>query len=400
MPGTDVQRFGYVAIDASGARLEGVDYAADERSLDRKLAAAGSVLLRARPLSSQRGRVRGRVLIDVFYHLSIAVSGGVPILQALRDLQEEGRHPLARELSAVESAVRSGATLSDAFAAHPRHFSPLAVSLVRAGERTGKLATVLEDLVRHLEWREDLRRKVRQATTYPAIVSVALIGLCAILVLFVLPRFAAIFEDVGVELPVTMRAMLATRDFLALHWLASAVSLAGVLIALAYALRTAPGRELLDRAALRVPVVRSVLPILDAARLAHNLALLYAAGLALLDSLALVRAIVQNRVLKRLVGEAETRLRGGGGLSESLAASGLLPTLVIRMLQVGESTGRLDAALERVSDYYDRELPMVIDRTLALFNVGVMVTLAGFLVAVTLSFFMPLYQMMGNLSHG
>jgi len=392
-----MRRFAYEAIDADGAHRSGTEIAPNKRALDQKLSKQGLVLVHARTEHS-RAKATPRTMIDLFYHLSVILAAGVPILQGLRDLQESGEHPLAAELGDIELRVEGGKSLSDALATHPKHFSPLMVSVVQAGEQTGKLDDVLRDLVSYLEWRENFRRQVRSATTYPTILFVATLGLCAVLGLFVLPRFTGVFGELGVELPAAMQAILTVRGFIVGGWL-WVVSI-GVLAggSLWGWLRTERGRAARDRALLRIPLIGRLILSLELSRFCHNLSVLYAAGIPLLQSLSMTAGIVQNRSVRRAIQAGSDRVQGGAGLLEALQPERVFPSMVLRMLNVGESTGQLGQSLDHVSQYYDRELPDTIDRTIAYFNTGVLVLMGGVVVMIALAFFVPMYEMLGNVS--
>jgi len=394
-----VQRFSFSAIDAAGARSTGVLVASDDREVDRRLSSRGLVLLRARPMRGSR-RVPARVISDFFHHLGVLVGAGVPIARGLHDLHEDSDNPLAVEIADIARRVDTGSTLSDALAQHPRYFAPLMLSVVRAGEQTGKLDVVLRDLVSYLEWREELGRQVRSAMVYPTIVGVGLIGLCTLLVLFVLPRFVGIFLELRVEIPIALRLMLWTQAtvFAYWPWLFVLGTVAGS--ALVVWQRSEHGRRARDRAALALPLARTLVVGLDMSRFCHNLGLLYAAGLPILDALATTAEIVQNRLIREAIQAAREKVMRGSGLVEALRAPGVVPAMVLRMLGVGETTGNIDAALERAARFYEREVPAVIDRSIAWFNTGVIVALGAVLLTIILSFFVPLYEAMGNLNAG
>ena len=392
-----MRRFAFDAIDPSGARQYGTELATNEGDLDRQLSQRGLVLLTSRKVRA-RGRVTPRTVIDVFYHLSVILGAGIPVLRGLQDLQEMGEHPLAAELSDIERRVETGTSLSDALSAHPQHFPPLAVSVVRAGEQTGRLAGILSDLVSYLEWRAELRRQIRSAATYPIIVLTATLALCCVLGFFVLPRFSEIFGELGVELPGPMLVVLAMRQLLITHWL----WFLGLCVALGIPFflwqRTESARALRHRLFLRVPVFGPLILNLDLARFCHNLALFYSAGLPILDGLKMTEEIVQNRAVRRSIRHATDRLQAGSGLRDALLPEKAFPPLVLRMLHVGESTGHLDEALDHVAKFYNREVPVAIGRVIASFNVGIMVFMGATVTTVILSFFVPLYKMLGNLN--
>jgi type IV pilus assembly protein PilC len=394
-----VPRFAFAARDADGNAVRGFETAMDLPDLDRQLTRAGLLLVEARPARRRRQR-RGtdRGLIDFCYHLSVVVEAGIPITQGLRDLRDQGVGSLSDAVSDVLRKLEAGCSLSDALAERPREFPQLVRALVRAGERTGRLDQILADLVRHLEWREELRRQIKSATTYPSIVIAGVLGLCALIATYVLPNFIEIFVDLGVSLPPTTRALIASQQFVSVHGVE--LLLAGALIlgaAFAWA-RTRGGRRFFHATALRIPVVGRLVRMTEASRFSHNLGLLYSSGLPLVTCLELVEEIVQNTLIRELVCDVRGRLGRGEGLGDSLRRSELLPLVVLRMVSIGEASGRLDEALERAASFFDREVPALIARVLALFNTGTLLFLGAALVTIALSLFVPLYTMLGNLN--
>jgi type IV pilus assembly protein PilC len=395
-----VPRFAYEARDEGGRSVRGVGRAASELALDRQLGERHLTLIRAREErpSARHPRVSLRVLIDFCQHLATVVEAGIPLLEGLRDFQEERGSAIAWALENVADKVESGSQLSAAMADHPRVFPDLVRAVVAAGEESGNLDRVLRDLVAYLEWRDDLRRRVVTAVTYPALCVVALVGLCVLMVVVVLPAFIDIFIALDVELPLATRALIAAQG-LAVSYGAPCLLVALVAGVLLWLWGRSEGAKLLWHGwLLRLPVVGNVLSMVELSRLSHNLGLLYSSGIPILRSLELLEPIVQNRVLRQAVSETRERVRRGDQLASAFARHALLPPMVLRMISLGESSGRLDASLEHVASYYDREIPAVIDKALTFFNAGVLVGLASVLVTVALGIFVPLYRMMGNIN--
>jgi type IV pilus assembly protein PilC len=395
-------RYAFEARDMSGRRVHGIEHATDEIALDRVLSARDLVMVDAR---AGRGALRAkkastRTLIDFCYHMATVYEAGIPLLEGLRDLQESGESPIAEELADVARKVESVSQLSQAMADYPRIFPELVRSLIMAGEETGRLDTILRDLVRYLEWREELRRKVIGALSYPAIVLVGLVGLCVLLTTVVLPTFLDLFVELGVDLPLATRALLAIHHFLAawgLHLLAGIVA---TTLTAAAVVRTERGRFRFHQLQLKAPLFGPLLTMVEMSRLAHNLGILYTAGIPIVRCMELVKEIVGNRAVRAVVEDARLLVTRGRGLAESLAQGGLMPRMVIRMVALGETSGNLSGSLEHVSRYYDREVPPRIDAILTVFNTLVVVVLGAVLCVVAFAIFVPLYQMMGNINAG
>ena len=392
--------YSFVASDPDGQRVRGVETCFDAHELDQVLERRGLLLVRAREgrARSVRRARRGRILIDFCYHVATALEAGVPITTALHDLQDDGRNPIAEILDDITRKVESGSRLSEAMAPYPQIFPPLVTSLVAAGEETGELPRILRDLVRYLEWTEELRRKISSSLTYPIIVLTGLVGLCVLLTTVVLPNFLQIFVELDVALPLTTRILIAVQGFVSAWWPLLLVGVLAAAASFALVLRNEKGRYRLHALLLRIPVLGTVITMIEMSRLAHNLGLLHASGIPIVRALEMVSRIVQNLVVRDVVSESADSVRHGQTLATAIGARDLMPPMVMRMIALGESSGRLDESLDHVSAYYDREVPGLIDRSLALFNTAVIVTLGVVLASVALGIFVPMYEMMGNLN--
>ncbi len=394
-------RFAYEATDASGRLVRGVQLADSEAELDRVLTGMQLCLIDFRVASARRRRgVPAQLMVDLCYHLGSAVEGGIPLIDALQDFCADETSPLAEVIGDVARKVRNGAQLSDALGEYPQIFPELMRSLLRAGEQTGKLDLVLRDLARYLEWRDQLRQQIRSALAYPCVVVSGILALCVLLVTYVLPSFLAIFRELGVELPPFARGMLAVSEILRAHALAFVLGGTAAGAGVWRALNTPRGREAWHAALLRLPLVGRLVTMLEMARFSHNLGVLYAAGIPIVDALRMIREIVQNVRIRRVLDGALESLRGGGSLADALKREQLIPRLVVRMLAIGEASGRLDQSLERASAFYDRELPRTIARTLAVFNTLSVVLLGVAVAGMALSIFVPLYSMLGEINAG
>jgi type II secretory pathway component PulF len=392
--------FSFDARDLDGRRVRGVESAASVAELDRALEQRKLVLVRAHVGGGRLGmRIpnSSRVLIDLCYHLATSIEAGVPLIMTLTDLQEDGKSPIAGILDDITRKVEAGQTLSQAIAAYPTLFPPLAVSLVSAGEQTGELPRILRDLVAYLQWTEDLRRKLKGALIYPCIVLVGMIGLVVLITTFVLPNFLDLFVELHVELPLVTRGMIWLHHFLTTWWFGLLVGAGALGLAFTLLLRNAAARFQLHRLLLELPLFGKLLTMIEMSRFAHNLSLLYGSGIPIVRGLEMVTEIVQNLVVREAVGKSVESVRTGATLTAALGESGLMPTLVMRMISLGERVGTLERSLDHVASYYDREVPGIVDRALAIFNAVLIASLGMMLTAIALGIFVPLYQMMGNL---
>jgi type IV pilus assembly protein PilC len=399
-----VARFEYNAVDDYGKKARGTMSSADQNGLRDALAAMGLHLVSARQVAESgasavlRKKVRRADLIEFTYHMKTLLGAGVPLVSALSDVAEQATHPAFRDvLRDVRRNVQSGATLSGAFALHADVFPEIFVAIVRSGEVTGNMDGVLEDLNRFLTWQEELGKTIRQATYYPATVVGMVAGLIVLLFTFVFPRFLSIFKGAAVELPLPTRMVIAVSEFFRDKGPYLLAAAAGGLVALKLYLRTEAGRLRVDGWKLRIPLIGNVIRSIEMSQFAHFTASLFRAGVEMTQSLAVVERVIGNRVIADVVRKAREELIAGGGLSVALRKSGEFPPMVIRMVSAGESSGNLDATLENVSAFYDREVPAIVKKTFAVLEPAMTILLAVVVLGAALSFFLALYKMVGSL---
>jgi type II secretory pathway component PulF len=401
-----VAQFQYRAVDPQGKVVEGTIEAAEvpfvvARLHDRGLipldigaAAAGAgarasrIALPALPAFGRK-RVKGRDLLILTQELSALVGSGLPLDRSLATLAELADNPeLKRIVTEVLHAVQGGKSLAEALGQH-KAFPPLYVNMVRAGEAGGFLEQVLQRLAEYLERGQALRDEVRAATMYPILLTFALGSSVGFLLVYVLPKFSALFADMGKALPIQAQIVIGLSDLIRSRW---GLLLLGVLIIGALVFRwwknTPRGRFAWDQYKLRIPFVGNVLRKMEVASLARTLGTLLKSGVPMLQALGTVKEIAGNQVIARSLGEVETGAREGAGVAEPLARSGVFPTLAIQMISVGEETGRLDELLIRVADHFDRDVRVSINNFTRLLEPALILIMGlgiGFIVISMLS---------------
>jgi len=276
-------------------------------------------------------------------------------------------------------------------------FPEVFVAIVRSGEATGNMDMVLEDLNRFLTWQEEIGKTIRQATYYPATVVCMVGGLIVLLFTFVFPRFLSIFRGAAVDLPLPTRVVIAISEFFRGYGAYAALALAVAFAALKLYRRTEAGRLRVDGWKLRIPLVGEVIRSIEMSRFAHFTASLFRAGVEMTQTLVVVEKVIGNRVIANVVRQAREELIAGGGLSVALRKSGEFPPMVIRMVSAGESSGNLDATLDNVSAFYDREVPAAVKKAFAILEPAMTVLLAFVVLGTALSFFLALYKMVGSM---
>lgn len=387
-------QFQYRATDFQGKIVEGSMEAGEERAVVLRLQERGLIPLligagsvpatAARTVSlSSFGRkgVRTKDLLVFTQELSTLLAAGMPLdrsLTTLADLTQGAE--LKRVTGEVLTSVRGGASLAQGMGQHPKIFPPLYVSMVKAGEIGGVLDEVLRRLVDYLASAQELRDEVRSAMTYPILLTAVGAVSITILLVFVLPKFATMFADLGQALPLSTRIMLGISDVFSSVWiLPTLLLLGGGSYGLFRYLNSGPRRYGLDAFKLRMPVFGYLLRRMEVARFGRTLGTLLRSGVPVLQALDIVREVVTNQVIGRAVSEVQVGVREGAGMSGPLGRSGVFPPLALQMIAVGEDTGKLDEMLLTTADYFDREVRNEVKRLTSLLE-PVMILVMGLVV--------------------
>lgn len=398
-------RYAYEAVDDYGKKVQGALMAADENALRSALAGMSLYLVKARERAGEgagfsfRKKVKRADLIQFTFHFKTLIGAGVPLVAALGDLAEQTENPDFRDvLQDIRRNLQSGATLSDSFALHPTVFPEIFSNILRAGETTGNLDTVLDDLSKFLTWQEELSGTIKQATYYPTTLLSAVGVLIFVLFSFVFPRFLMIFKGANIELPAPTRVVIAVSVFFRDYGVLLVLGIAALVVAYRFYRKTEKGRLATDGWKLKMPLMGQVIRAIEISQFCHYLASLFRAGVEMTHALFIVEKLLSNRVIARVVREARDDLMAGGSLSASLRKSGEFPPMVLRMVSAGESTGNLDGCLENVSEFYDREVPKLLKKTFAVMEPLIILVLAVIVLGAALAFFLALYKMVGSMA--
>lgn len=386
----------YAAIAADGAERQGKLHADTSEAARAALAKRQLFVTRleAAPAAlTAGGRLPVRQL-TLFTRQLATLASVTPLEEALRTIVRQTESPRARAvIGRVHGGVLEGRRLSDAMAAEPGSFPPLYRAMVAAGEAAGTLPEILERLAALLERQAQVRSKVIQAVAYPAALAVVATLVVVALMIFVVPRVVAQFEDIGQTLPLLTRIVIGISALLSGWWWLLALVAAGIGALFARALADEEFRLRLDRRLLALPFVGRVLRDLNAARLSRTLATMVASRLPVVEGLALTVPTIGNRVLRRAAGDMVVDIREGGSLSAALRRAGVFPPLLVTMAAGGESAGRLDLMLERAADYLEREFDGVVATALSLLEPAVIIVMGGIVAAIVLSILLPILQL-------
>ncbi|MEW6456913.1 MAG: type II secretion system F family protein [Acidobacteriota bacterium] len=394
----------YKAKDYNGKVIRGVLLSDNEDSLSEALEKMSLFLIKAIEIkkkekaSGKRTKIRRRDVLIFTIHLATSLEAGVPLLTALDDFAdatENGR--LKKIMRDIVRQVSAGAFFSDAIAKYPRTFSELYVSVVKAGEATGNLDKVLKDLIRFLEWQEELTGQVRQASMYPTIVILMVIGLITLMMSFTIPKIIPVLKEFNVELPMPTKTVITLSNFFENYWYLPLITVIGFVVFYRITYRTEKGRFFWDNLKLRLPVLGNIFRKLALSRFSHYLSVLYRTGIGIIQALSILEKVVVNAVVAKEIRRLREEIMRGESLSSGIKKSKEFPSLVTRMIEVGEETGALDDTLNKVSDYYDREIPAAIRQMFGVLEPMMIIFLGGFVLFIALSIFLPLWSLTGQI---
>lgn len=386
----------YRALTGAGAVEEGWTTAPSEIVLEEELRKRGSFLIKAQERSRSRkstdATIERKELLAFLEYMAGSFTAGIPLLTILDDVPRRIRSPkLKIIIGEVSAAVaEEGQSLSEAMSKHPKAFPQLFVATIQAGEASGQLAFSLQQLVEYLDWQENISASVRQATMYPIVVLGAVALLVTGLIGFVFPRLIPILKLRQVDLPLPTRIIMSLSLLLRDNWPALLVGIAVSVAVVVMVRRSERGRFFLDSAVLKIPVVGQFILEVNIARVVTYLSLFYRTGVDLLQSLLLVEQMATNVVVARLVRDARELIAGGETIAGAFGRSPLVPVVVMRSLALGESTGRLDEALDRAKLYYTREIPASVRRVITLIQPAMIVILGGVILTVALAIMLPI----------
>ncbi|HCP44784.1 MAG TPA: type II secretion system protein GspF [Deltaproteobacteria bacterium] len=326
--------------------------------------------------------------------LSALLGAGIPIVESMEALSEQVEKEQFRLiLREIRQKVNEGTALADALEDYPKVFSTLYVNMVRAGERAGALEHVLERLADYTEGSVELRGKVASALTYPAIMLLVALGVIGFMMAYVVPKITKLFQDMGADLPLITKLVIAASDILQNYWWLLAVLTVGGAIGLRYWYGTEAGRQKADDLILRIPSLGRMFLMVSVARFASTLSTLMMSGVPLLTAMGIVRNVVTNVVLQDIIATAQEAVREGQPMNRPLRKSGRFPPMVVHMISVGEKTGELSPMLNRVATTYEAQVNRRLATLTALLEPLMILVMGGIVFVIALAVLLPMLQM-------
>jgi general secretion pathway protein F len=398
--------FVYQATDRTGKLVEGTIEAKDESLVVNRLHGLQLLPIKIEkegaskkisnfqfPISNFFTGVSRKDLMLFTQQLSTLTNSGLPLdksLSILVELAEKKR--LKTILDNIQKNVHSGSTFADALSKHPRVFSKLYVSMVKAGEEGGVLEAILQRLAHFLESSENLRENIRSALIYPTLLTIIGGGAVAILLTFVIPKFAKIFSDIGQAMPASTQLLLNISSFLTNYWWLIILGLIFIGVLIKGYLDTESGKFNWDSLKLKMPLIGALQRKIEVSRFARTLGTLVRSGVPILQSLFITKDTITNSVVSKAMEGIHKRIKEGGGISDPLRESGVFPAMAVHMIKVGEETGKLEDMLIKVADTFDAEVQSSVKSLISLLE-PMMILLMGLIVGfIVISMLMAIFS--------
>jgi type IV pilus assembly protein PilC len=350
---------------------------------------------------ARRLRIQSSDMASFCWQLNTMIEGGVTITDAIDTINEDvDNRKLRAVLQDVSQKMREGQSFHNTVRGYPKVFSPLFCAMIHAGESSGMLATILVRLADYFDRKDELTRKVRKAMAYPGFVVGFVIVVLVVMMTLVIPRFMGIFETFGSRLPALTKALMGSYAFMAhnVHYVAGGLALFVLLIAACN--RTDSGHRVFSQLYLRLPFVGGVLRFAFVATYGRTMATLLAAGVPVLNAIDIVQGMTRNDVIKEALADVKERVTEGVGIALSMADTAVFPTLMVKMVQVGEESGSLPEVLDRSSTYYEKKVDSTVMTMVSILEPAMIVLVGGIVLTILLALYMPIFSLSDSVGAG
>jgi type IV pilus assembly protein PilC len=390
--------FSWEGTDRAGKKVKGKVVASNEAAVRSELRRQGVVATRVRKqttLFQHKGKVTAADIAIFSRQLATMMTAGIPIVQSFDIIGAGHENPAMQKLIlAIKADVEGGTSLANALARHPLHFDDLYVNLVTAGEQAGALETLLGEIATYKEKTEAIKKKVKKALFYPAAVVVVAFIVTAILLIYVIPEFEALFQGFGADLPAFTRFVLDISTFVRTQGWILVIGIGGAIYGFIYVKKRSEAlRHLLDRIALRIPIIGPILNKSAIARYARTLSTTFAAGVPLVEALDSVAGATGNIVYEKAVLQMRDEVATGTRLQRAMENTDLFPNMVNQMIAVGEESGSLDDMSAKVAEFYEEEVDNAVDSMSSLLEPLIMAVLGVLVGGLVVAMYLPIFKM-------
>jgi type IV pilus assembly protein PilC len=403
--------FSYRALDAAGNIVKGTLEAESRNLVIEALLGQNYNILELKEDKSKEAAKKSSLNITLFEsvkindlslftrQLSTMVGAGLPIVRSFHILSEQTKNPMLRKaVGDIRTNLEGGLALNECMAQHPKIFSPMYVSMVKAGETGGALDTILNRLADTLERDREINSKVKSASIYPIMVLCIALLVVIFILTFVMPVFVEQFTSSGTELPAFTQFFMGISYFIKDNGLWLFIGIVLLVVVLKWAGTRPNGRLFFDRLYLTLPIIGKVVNRVAVSRFTRILGTLIKSGVPILEALEVLKGVVGNRVISDAIGEARNSIREGQSIAAPIAATGVFEPMVTQMIAVGEETGALDDMLERMSAFYDNEVTFAIDALLKSLEPIMIIFVAGIIGSIIVATYLPVFNIITTIS--
>ncbi|MCF8035628.1 MAG: type II secretion system F family protein [Desulfobacteraceae bacterium] len=399
-------QYAYKAINESGNNTSGVIQAESAEEAKDRLAAQGLI-----PVSVKNGTAASRANLAERINLHLAgvkipdliifskqfktlFTSGIPMTRLMEILEQQTDNPRLKKTAAkIGADIQAGMSLTEAFQRHPRVFSTLYCSMIQAGEESGRLGEVMDRLIYLLEHEHKVKSDIKSAMQYPILVIVTLFAAFLFLLTFVVPRFADVFQQAGITLPLPTRICLTLHTWIVVYWPVTLAVLAAVILGIYLYLRTDHGQHYKDYMLLKMPILGPVFEKGAMSRFAAIFAILQTSGVSILNAFDVLSGTIGNKAVSREFEKIQEQLKEGRGISDPLARAKFFTPMVVNMVAIGEESGNLDDMLREVSTHYDDEVEYAVGRMSEAIGPVLILALAAVVGFFALAIFLPMWDL-------
>ncbi len=389
----------YIAENSEGKKIKGVIQASEESEVVQKLREEGLVLLDLKETKKGivknivRGKIKLEDLASFSRQLATILQSGIPLVEGLGILSQQVTNPAFKKIiSNIQKEIKEGLAFSDSLKKYPNVFSELYINMVKAGEASGLLDEILDRLASYLERTVQLQHKIKSSLMYPIVVVLMAIGITAFLMVKVIPTFKEIFEMLEAKLPLPTRILIKISEFFKNSFIFILMGLGiGVFIFL-QGLKNPKFKKIVDANVLRIPVFGDLCKKIAIAKFSRTLATLIKSGVSILQSLEIVAKTSGNKIIEEAVLKARESIKEGEFLAAPLEKTQIFPPLVVRMIAVGEKTGKLEFMLSKIADFYDEEVSTTVSNLMSLIEPLIIGFLGIVIGGIVVSLFLPILK--------
>ena len=401
--------WGYVAIDKSGKEIKGSRDADNIEQVSRELKNQGLIVLEVSEQSMLTkditfdfgGKPTPRDLAVFCRQFASITRAGVTIIQTLNLLAEQTENvKLQKAIAAVRADVEKGESFADAMSIRDNVFPELLIQMVRAGEASGSLDTAMERMAIQFEKSAKTQALIKKAMIYPIVVALVAVAVVIVMLVFVIPRYVDMFEELGTELPAITRAVVSMSDFIKNYWYILFPAIIGIVFAVKTWAKTNSGKHVVGKLALKIPAIKNLVVKSASAQMARTLSTLLTAGVPLVEAVDIVADTMGNVWFKEALKSAVEQIMIGVPMSQPLQECGLFPPMVYHMVRIGEEAGSTEDMLNKLADYYEEEVEMAVQSLMAAMEPAIIIVLAcivGVLIGAVMAPMVTMYAALDNL---